>query len=123
MFTVTVEFQEIGKFNTFKEAFKAFYEKVNETIQRGTSLMALEQTNFIEYTTQKGQQCVMDFYQAKVFAHEIGLLTEDGKLNETVEEPSEPAVAAAFLRAQFDNCAADIQEALKIMNRIQEIVS
>lgn len=87
MFEVTVELKELGQYSSFAEAFRAFFNQINELIkQRGMSLMALETVCWIEHNG-----IPLLFHDAKDLAHEPGLISEEGKLLEVKPLAAEKA--------------------------------
>lgn len=92
-FRVTVCLKDIGDYSTFSEAFRIFFGKIKEMVKSGTSLQVLETTNFITHTELDAP---MDFYTARDFAYDIGLLAGDGELQENVPEPPVEIVQFVF---------------------------
>jgi hypothetical protein len=98
-FEVLVSLKKVGEFDTFVQAFRVFFAKIKETLAQGTSLQVFETANFITLIRGNGQKFPMDFYQARDFAYEIGLLAGDGELQENVKEPPLDVILSAFLEA------------------------
>lgn len=97
MFKVTIALEDVGKHDTFPEAFRDFYEKVKALVEGGTTEQVLYTTNFIVYC-KNGAELPMEFGQVVDFAHEIGLLNEEGQLQELQADPTPEVVKAAFVR-------------------------
>jgi hypothetical protein len=82
MFKVTVDLKEVGVYKAFPEAFIEMSKKVKEQIKGGAVLQVIETTNFIERILGLVSQ-VLDFSEVVKLALTIGLLGENGKLQET----------------------------------------
>ena len=113
MFTVMIELKDIGELSTFSEAFKLFISKIKEQVNQGTSYQVLETTNFIVLTTADGEQLAMDFYHARDFAYDNGLM-KGGKFQEKEELPVE-VVQRAFESAMRDANLAQIESFLSVV--------
>lgn len=101
MFKVTIALEDVGKHDTFPKAFRDFYEKVKALVEGGTTEQVLFTTNFIAYC-ENGAELPMEFSQVVDFAREIGLLNEEGQLQELQSEPAPEVVKAAFMRAALE---------------------
>lgn len=86
MFQAIVALQPVGDVcKTFPEAFKNFHTGVSDMIAGGTSRQVLETACFIRYVftaEEREFQTQMDFYDCCDLASDIGLLSDDGKLQE-----------------------------------------
>jgi len=79
-FNLTINLETIGSYPSFVDAFTEMYKQVKKCLEEGYSWQALETMNWIEITNEEDViVSVMEFYDAKDFACNIGLLT-DGKL-------------------------------------------
>lgn len=94
-FKVQIGLEDVGQFEKFTDAFRFFYAEIKKFIAGGTSWQALETTNFITLCTD-GFNGPMDFYTARDFAYEIGLLVGNGELQE-IEEPDFEIIYSAFV--------------------------
>ncbi|MBI4134053.1 MAG: hypothetical protein HY475_01365 [Candidatus Terrybacteria bacterium] len=97
MFKVTIALEDVGKHDTFPKAFRDFYEKVKALVEGGTTEQVLFTTNFVTYC-EGGAELPMEFSQVADFAREIGLLNEEGQLQELQTDPAPEVVKAAFMR-------------------------
>ena len=81
MITVHVENDE-KTFSSFDQAFHHFHMAVMALLERGTSWQMLETGCWMSLQVNESGvigQLVMDWYQAKDYAHYLGLLSPDGK--------------------------------------------
>ncbi len=107
-FKVIVLMKEIGKYDTFEEAFAKFFtlikEKLATTEMPALQLWEMKTTSFIEHEVEtrflgdkSTIRCVLNFYAARDFAYDVGLL-KDGELQKLEEPVSLELVNLAFLR-------------------------
>jgi len=111
MFKVFVELKPVGEFETFQEAFEDFFHKTKELVSRGTTEMILETACFIQYeftTDENPLTTAMHFSKAKSFAHEAGVLTESGELQDPPGEITESVVQKAFVDATTKDVSAHV---------------
>lgn len=104
MFQAMVALVAVGnECETFQEAFKHFFEGVNNLVAGGTSRQVLETTCFIRYVFTVESQVLntqMDFYDCCYLAHEIGLLNNAGDLQErAAREISIEDIQSRFLQS------------------------
>jgi len=78
MYKLTFDLKEVGEYPNFKEAFIRLYLLVKESIKEGTSWQVLETMHWIE---EPNNTRPLLFYEARDKAYQMGLLTDDGKLN------------------------------------------
>jgi hypothetical protein len=79
-FKLTINVEEVGIYLNFVDAFTEMYKRVRKCLEEGYSWQALETMNWIEVTNEEDViVSVMEFYNARDFACNIGLLT-NGKL-------------------------------------------
>ncbi len=105
MFKVLICLKEVGKYDTFSEAFKEFFTRIKYLLDSGTSWHTLETTNFIEYHGDLNGESfvgVMNFYAVEDFAHKVGLLLGKGELKDPLPDIDPMVVRAAFLEANTD---------------------
>lgn len=76
-YEVVVAMEECGKYDTFKEAFKVFYEKVTELVKNGTSMMVLNEACWIKPSYLP---IPLKINMAAERAINEGLLNEEGDL-------------------------------------------
>jgi hypothetical protein len=105
MFGLTIEGKEVGKFDTFVEAFSTMFHKVKEIIERGTSWQSLETACWIDCN---GKDELM-FYDAKDLAYNIGLL-KDGELQDGVKELPPKLMEEIFYTLHTAGCIEDLAE-------------
>jgi hypothetical protein len=77
MFEVIVKLEKIGSYSTFKEAFTIFYKEIQKIVKENECSVVLESACWIR--TDFG---VKMFYDAKEYAIEQGILSDNGKLIE-----------------------------------------
>lgn len=124
MFRVIVGLEDICDRDTFVEAFRVFFDKIKEMIEAGTSWQALETTNFIVFISQdedgKTRSIQMNFYQARDFAYEIGLMAGKGELQESVEEPPPDVIQRAFSKALGEHVKGEFVEAIHTLDMFRQ---
>ncbi|MDD5146119.1 MAG: hypothetical protein PHF44_04735 [Candidatus Pacebacteria bacterium] len=118
MFKVTIEGKEVGDFDTFIEAFKTFFDKVKEIIDRGTPWQMLETACWIECNGKNP----IGFYAVKNLAYAIGLL-KDGKLQDSVRELPQDIMESVFHTLHTTACINDCLEIIKRVTRHMSNVS
>lgn len=79
MYELVYNTEKIGNYTSFEKAFIELYKLLNTDLEKGMSWYLLEQTIWIK---NECHLLPMMFYEARDHAHEIGLLTETGQLNE-----------------------------------------
>ena len=77
MYETTVNMKVVGKFETFKDAFKCLYTEVMEQLKNGYSWQLLETTVWIDDTDSPSLPTM--FYKARDYACDQGWVV-DGKL-------------------------------------------
>lgn len=103
MFKVKVGCENRGDFEKFVDAFSLFFTEVVEQVDSGTTVGWLEATNFIVYTAP-GKEIPMNFYQARDFAYDIGLLAGKGEL-QNINEPPEAVIESRFDKSKIEHIA------------------
>ena len=126
MYNVKVDSKELNGFITFTEAFKSFFQEVKTLVSGGAALQILETWCWIEieYGSPEKGKAMMNFYQARDFAYAIGLLREEGELQENTIEPLPELVEMAFSLAFAENQAVDYEDVLEMISskRLKEIL-
>lgn len=107
MFTVTVRLKDVGQFNNFTEAFKAFYD---ETLPI-KSAQIIDTACWITHCAG-GREFLMGFDSVRDKAYEWGLLTAEG---EVVENPPSLPEHRVILRAFIDTHIRDAFAYAKLM--------
>ncbi|HBI25648.1 MAG: hypothetical protein UT41_C0001G0232 [Candidatus Wolfebacteria bacterium GW2011_GWC2_39_22] len=122
MFQVIVAMITVGtECATFQEAFRRFHAEVTKMVVKGTSRQVLETACFIRYVfTSEGEELntQLYFYACCDLAHEIGLLSDDGELEELAIAPSVERIQAVFYRSTV----IEVSATLKMADRIQKSV-
>ena len=77
IYRIVVNFEEVGREESFEQAFMVFYKTIKDKNPDGINLQALD-TCWIENETTKFLP--IGFYDACEMAREIDLLSEDGRL-------------------------------------------
>ncbi|KKT43622.1 MAG: hypothetical protein UW32_C0001G0214 [Candidatus Wolfebacteria bacterium GW2011_GWE2_44_13] len=121
MFQVVVAMMAVGtECASFQEAFKRFYAEVKRMVVEGTSRQVLETACFIRYVfTSEGEELntQLYFYACCDLAHEIGLLRDDGELEELVIAPSVERIQAVFYR----NTVIEISRVMRVADKVKEV--
>ena len=78
IYRIVVNFEEVGREESFGQAFMVFYKTIKDKNPDGMSLYALEAACWIEDEATKFLP--INFYNACKMARGIGLLSEDGRL-------------------------------------------
>jgi len=78
IYRIVVNFEEVGREESFGQAFMVFYKTIKDKNPDGMSLYTLEAACWIENGTTKFLP--IGFYDACEMARGIGLLSEDGHL-------------------------------------------
>ena len=117
MFRVIVGLEDHGYFENFTRAFRALYYKFHE-MTGGKCSVRFPETVWMEYEFQDDKLeklwSVMNFYQARDFAHSFGLL-KDEIIQDDIQEPPSKIVELAFIFAMGANCGADESRDLEVM--------
>lgn len=106
MFKVMIGLKDVSSHKTFVEAYKDFFHGIKQALEGGTSWQMLETTNFITYTfdqfgtTYKG---AMDFYTARDFAYDIGLMVGEGQFNENCDFNESDEASQSLIKLAFIN--------------------
>lgn len=118
MFKLVYGLNDIGEYKTFPEAFKALYELLTKDIQKGIPRQMLS-TIFIEKEID-GVDGIVNFDGAGKLAIAVGLLKEDGKLQDVSLSPIiEKIIEIAFISGRVESML-EAQEIMEEMNRIKE---
>lgn len=113
-FRVIIKLKKVAEFETCLEALRDFFPRIHQMLKVGVSLQILETMNFIEYDIMfsDGQsvRSPMNFYDARDFAHEIGLMKGKGKMQRDVTEIPDEVVRrkfASIMSKYFERCILD----------------
>jgi len=92
-FSVTIGLREIGEFDNFFDAFKLFFDKIMESLEKGTCFQVLETMNWIEIRAESGCRVPLMFYDARDLAFDSGILVPPAAKGQppTVVPPPEDA--------------------------------
>lgn len=122
MFNVTVALEARGTYPTFAEAFIKFFKDIKAMLDKGTSYQVLETACWIEMETTENDgpmRMIMNFYDARDLAYDLGLLVGNGQLVEPAPEIAPDRVSAAFRRNTLAQASALVDE---IGNRASELL-
>jgi len=108
VFKVIVGLKYAGKHETFQAAFVEFFTKVSERMEGGVSAQVLVTTNFIEHSVEPSVgrpavKCRMNPSQARNFAQQVGLLSNEGELQHATVNILDFVVDLAFMSANLSN--------------------
>jgi hypothetical protein len=109
MFEVVIGMKDVGKSESFKKAFKLFWEAVKKQLEDGTTWQALETADFLVYV-KKNTKLAIGFYDARDLAYKCGLL-RDSDFQEDAPEPNPDLVEAEFI-------AYSVEDVLKMLEGI-----
>ncbi len=107
-FEVTVAMEELGVYDGVVQALKVLLDKVGELADKGQmSNMTLNETIFLALNPNGPDRRVMNFYQAREFAYEIGVLSHTPgtgtQFHYNVAEPDSRIIQQAFDKAMSEN--------------------
>lgn len=86
-FKVVVALEDIGVFDSFKEAFRAFWFAVKRQLEQGTSWQVFETMNSIILVIDGTEVPPIDFYQARDLAYDANILVGKGEFSDESIEP------------------------------------
>lgn len=113
MFKVVVAMEDVGQSESFPEAFRVLYEKLNEAGKDGLNLGFLD-TVWMEYPVD-GEGLVMNFSQCRDVACALGLLKER-RLQENIEVQAD-LVELFFVLAHCANKGTDTARYLRMLEQ------
>lgn len=122
MFEIIVGLQRVGSYKSFNEALIKFFEEIGLVIQKGTSYQWLETSNFVAITHSSEPTDVMNFYDARDFACEIGLLVK-GKIQRGVPEPKLGVVLQAFKECAEKKELAELNLLVKMVEDLLKVAA
>ncbi len=124
-YCVIINLKECHHCVTFQEAWIKMMEEVQSKIKRNTRKQLLETTYFIVFKYRNNMEFPLSFYNARVFAHKIGIMKKDGGSvvvnDEYSAEDMEPYIADAFAQCAVVgvdsiNEIVDLVEELKALD-------
>jgi hypothetical protein len=122
VFKSVVELKEHGPFSTFEEAFRDFMPRIKTMIREGCAMFVLETACWIEFQDEDaGVTTPALVHDAIDIAHHIGLLNEDGELQESHEDAPIEQVREEFTMVRHSQSAsllADLRSSLKSLEEI-----
>ncbi|MDO8558963.1 MAG: hypothetical protein Q7R84_01395 [bacterium] len=114
MFKLIYGFKDVGEYQTFPEAFKELFERLNKIIKKGTSYQIFN-TIWIEYNNDEG---MLNFNGIVCLAREIGLIKEDSGLQDIVLDPDkERLIVRKFLSGKLEAMTEELEMIAEIVMR------
>ncbi len=106
MFKLTVGLKDVGEYETFPEAFRELYKRLNKIIEESTSYQIFN-TIWIEYNNDEG---MLNFEGIKSLAHEIGLIGKNEGVQDIVLDPDkESLIILRFLSGKLEAMVEELE--------------